>query len=470
MNAFESKVLNFIRDNHMVKEGESVLVGLSGGADSMALMTVLYELKEVLGISLFAAHVNHMIRPEAGEDAAFSRQYCEKKGIPFYLFEEDVPEYSKKMHLTEEEAGRVVRYNVFSELIKDKKIDKIAVAHHQNDAAETFLLNLFRGTGIRGGSGIRPVRDNIVRPLLCVSRAEIEAYLGEKGIGYCTDSTNQENDHTRNKLRNVVLPFVQGEVNSAAVDHIVRASREIGQAYDYIRGQADRVFDKCCVDTAKEIRIDLDILSKEPEIIRRYVILKCFELIVPGRKDITSTHVDMIINLMESTDGSASLNLPYGIRIERAYDKLFFKKEGEAEPSKKQVIYKISNLEPGSEYVYDLGELGVANVKVISYNEKMLIPSDTYTKWFDCDRIQEVIFRYRQPEDYIYIEQGESSHKKKLSKFMTDEKIPASRRDNIYVLAEGNHVLWIPGYRMSSSFKICKKTQKILAISISKGD
>jgi tRNA(Ile)-lysidine synthase len=470
MNAFESKVLNFIRDNHMIKEGESVLVGLSGGADSMALVTALYELRDILGISIFAAHVNHMIRPEAGEDAAFSKEYCEKRNIPFYLFEEDVPEYSKKMHLTEEEAGRVVRYNVFSELVKDKKIDKVAVAHHQNDAAETFLLNLFRGTGIRGGSGIRPVRDNIIRPLLCVSRAEIEAYLEEKGLGYCTDATNQENDHTRNKLRNVVLPFVQGEVNSAAVDHIVRASREIGQAYDYIKEQADRVFDKCCIDTAKEIRIDQHILSKEPEIIRRYVILKCFELIVPGRKDITSTHVDMIMNLMESTDGSASLNLPYGIKIERVYDKLFFKKEVAAELSKEQKIYKMSNLEAGSEYVFDLGELGMANVKVISYNEKMLIPSDTYTKWFDCDRIQEVIFRYREPEDFIYIEQGESSHKKKLSKFMTDEKIPVSCRDNIYVLAEGNHVLWIPGYRMSSSFKICKKTQKILAITISKGD
>ena len=184
MNGFENKVLNFIRKNDLLASNDKILVGFSGGADSTALITVLYELKKLLGIELCALHVNHGIREEAGEDASFTRDFCKERDIEYILVEENVPLYAKENKLTEEEAGRKIRYEAFETYAKRNGATKIAVAHHRNDAAETLLHNLMRGSGIHGAGAIRPKRDNVIRPLLCVTRQEIEDYLKEKELSY----------------------------------------------------------------------------------------------------------------------------------------------------------------------------------------------------------------------------------------------------------------------------------------------
>ncbi|SFP86540.1 tRNA(Ile)-lysidine synthase [Butyrivibrio proteoclasticus] len=470
MNNFENKVLNFIRDNQMVMARDKVIVGFSGGADSTALITVLFTLKEILKIEIIAAHVNHGIREEAGEDAEFTRRFCEERGIRYHLLEENVPQIAANSRLSEEEAGRIVRYDFFSQLVKSEGTAKIAIAHHQNDAAETFLHNIFRGSGLRGGGGIRPVRDNIIRPLLCVTRDEIEYYLKEKEISFCTDATNLENIHTRNKLRNKVIPYVEKEINRSAVEHIYRATKDFAMAEDYIRDQAKKVFNNISEKDNREIVLDLKKLDIEPEILKRYVILKCFEELTPNRKDITARHVDALLTLISETDGSASLDLPYNIRAVRSYDKLILLENIEnCDGCNLDDQLVIEKLELGDETKLNIPRFGVATIDIMSYNGKTSIPSDTYTKWFDCDRIQEAIFRHRKPDDYICIEQNGAIRKKKLSKFMTDEKIPAIERDNIWILADGDHCIWIPGYRISCSYKISDKTKKILAIAINNG-
>jgi len=470
MNNFESKVLNFIRDNEMVEAGDKVIVGFSGGADSTALITVLFELKDILKIELIAAHVNHGIREEAGEDADFTRKFCEERGIRYHLLEEDVPQIAEDNRLSEEEAGRIVRYDFFSQLVRSEGAAKIAIAHHQNDVAETFLHNIFRGSGLRGGGGIRPVRDNIIRPLLCVTRDEIEDYLKEKEISFCTDATNLENIHTRNKLRNKVIPYVEKEINSSAVEHIYRATKDFAMAEDYIRDQAKKVFDNVSEKNNSRIELELKKLGLEPEIIKRYVILQCFEELTPNRKDITARHVDAVLTLIAGTDGSASLDLPYNIKAVRSYDKLSFLENIENNDGGNlddQLVIK--KLEIGQKFKLSIPRFGVATIDIMSYNGETSIPRDTYTKWFDCDRIQEVIFRHRKPDDYICIEQNGAVKKKKLSKFMTDEKIPVSERDDLWILADGDHCMWVPGYRISCSYKISDKTKKILAVAIDNG-
>ena len=194
-NKFRQKVLGFIRKNHMTDHGDGVLAAVSGGADSVCLLLLLHEMAAELGIKVFAFHMNHGIRgAEADRDERFVAELCERLNVPLTVVHEKVEEYAAEHGLSGEEAGRILRYQHLGETAKQYKCTKIAVAHHEDDDAETVLLNLFRGSGLAGLSGIRPVRENIIRPLLCVSRKEIEEYLKERELSWCEDSTNREND------------------------------------------------------------------------------------------------------------------------------------------------------------------------------------------------------------------------------------------------------------------------------------
>ena len=197
---FRQKVLSFMKKNHMTDRGDSVLAAVSGGADSVCLLLLLHEMAAELGIKVFAFHMNHGIRgAEADRDERFVMELCERLNIPLTVAHEKVEEYAAERGLSGEEAGRILRYHHLGETAEKYQCAKIAVAHHEDDDAETVLLNLFRGSGLAGLSGIRPVRENIIRPLLCVSRKEIEGYLNEQELSWCEDSTNRENDYTRKR-------------------------------------------------------------------------------------------------------------------------------------------------------------------------------------------------------------------------------------------------------------------------------
>jgi tRNA(Ile)-lysidine synthase len=466
MNLFEKKVLNFIRENAMAEPGMKVLVGFSGGADSTALLLSLYEMRQLLEIELMAVHVNHGIRQDAGEDALFTEEFCKTRGIQYFVLEENVPELSKKWDMTEEEAGRKLRYDAFSRIAKENGAERIAVAHHQNDVAETLLLNLLRGTGLHGAGAIRPVRDNIIRPLLCVSRREIEDYLAEKEQSFCRDYTNDENFHTRNIIRNILIPEMERSINPAAASHLCRAAAEFARADEYISGAGDVFFQKT-VDVAKDkVVIDLSELKDAPPIIKSQVVLKAFEQITANRKDITASHVDSIMKLMEDTRGTASVDLPYSLRAVRSYDRMEISKTedlGEPEFAKHPIP---KGLKPGDELEITLQNIGVAHIKVMAYNGGKLFPASSCTKWFDYDRIQEAIFRTRKASDFMLIEQGSGLCRKQIGKLMTDLKIPKGLRDKLYLLTDGDNVLWIPGYRMSGAYKINEDTKTILEIKI----
>lgn len=475
-------MLNFIRKEDMLREGDTVIVGFSGGADSTALMTVLVELKRLLKIEIVAVHINHMIREEAGEDEAFVREYCESRGIRCIAVKKDIPKLAKEWGVTEEEAGRSVRYEEFADVCKEAEAETgnralIAVAHHQDDVAETLLMNLVRGSGIRGGGAIRPVRDNVIRPLLCVNRREIEEYLEEKGLSYCTDKTNAENIHTRNKIRNVVLPYLTENVNEGAAEHLCRAAADFAAADEYIRSQARRLFEEVCDTSGRgEVTLDIRKLQGQPRIILENLVLFIFEELVPGRKDIGRAHVDAVLGELQSVDGRESINLPYGILSERNYNELWMgvkkSKSHEGRETQAETRFDVLTLlkEKNTQKInIDLPGLGVAEIEILEYNGKTSYPTASYTKWFDYDRIQTAVFRRRTPEDEIVLDKGDAFYSKKLSKYMTDEKIPKAERDSMYILAEGNSVIWVPGYRYGSRYKVSSKTKRILAINIING-
>lgn len=195
------KVKAYIEKYHMLDEKDKVIVGVSGGADSICLLFMLIELKKEMGLSVEAVHVHHGLRKETADaDAAYVKKVCKELGIELRLFYEDVKSFALHNKMSEEEAGRYVRRRIFKEVLKEAGGTKIALAHHQNDNAETLLWNLCRGCSLKGMGGIAPVDGVFIRPLLCLKREEIESYLVNRGISYCTDETNLEDGHTRNRI------------------------------------------------------------------------------------------------------------------------------------------------------------------------------------------------------------------------------------------------------------------------------
>ena len=463
MDKFTSKVLTFIKECRMLSAKDKVVVGFSGGADSTALLNVLYELRSVLKIEVAAIHLNHGMRQEAKEDEEFSRLFCTERDIPFKAVEVDVPKMARELKLTEEEAGRRARYEAFDAYAKEIGAKTIAVAHHKNDVAETLLMNLSRGCGLHGAAAIRPVRDNIIRPLLCADRKEIEDYLREKEISFCTDKTNFENIHTRNIIRNRLIPELEESVNQKVVSHMARAAASFEKADEFVSSYARKVFDNIAEVSEESVKLDVKALSGEADIIRENVVLMAFERLLKSRKDIGFVHVDDVLGLTGDLSGTASVDLPYGLRAVRTYDILCL---GPAENrifSDDEISLSLADNE---ETRIDIPGLGRAGIAVIPYDEQKEVPTQTYTKWFDYDRIQAVSFRKRRRGDVIRIRQGERLHSKDLSKFMTDEKIPRPDRDSLYILCDGDEVMWVPGYRMSDAYKVNKATKRVLSINI----
>ena len=466
MNGFESKVLNFIQRNNLAVPGDRIVVGFSGGADSTALLTALWGLRDILKISIVAVHVEHGIREDSMKDAEFAENFCLKRNIEFVLVRENVPEIARQRHLSEEEAGREVRYETFERIRKEKFGTRIAVAHHENDVAETLLFNLVRGTSLRGGASIRPLRGNVIRPLLCVNRQEIEGYLEGKGLTYCTDSTNLENIHHRNIIRNKVIPLLEKELNPRATEHLARAAADFRIADEFIREMTDRTFEQLVKDENGSLTFGAGEIMEQPELIRRNLVLKCIGQMCGSVKDISFAHINAVLGLAGSDAGCKSVDLPYNLAALRAYDRIrIINKENE-----KEFVPEVIPLpEDILETEIEIPVLGKAVIRVFPYDEHENIPTDTYTKWFDYDRIQSAVFRTRQPSDVICIELGGEKRSKMLSKYMTDEKIPAFDRDRMYILADDEQVIWIPGYRISAAYKVSNSTRNVLAISIKDG-
>lgn len=478
-----SKVKGYIEKYQMLVPGDTVVVGVSGGADSVCLLLMLYELANEIPLKLLVVHINHGIREEAKKDAAYVEKLCKERNLPFYLIEENVKEYAKREKLSEEEAGRKVRYQAFARVLEkqsgnktaDSKIadSKIAIAHNASDRVETMLFHLFRGTGLSGVSGIKPVRDNIIRPLLCLKREEIEEYLSDKQVSFCIDHTNLEDTYTRNRIRNHILPFAEREICCGAVSHMWEAADMLLDTEEYISKQARRIYEECRLqeeETYKRysLRIVLrtdELLAQEP-FMQKQVLLKCLEEITEGRKDITSVHIEEIRKLLDR-QGSKQVSLPYGLTAVKEYDRLILydansgKNGSQAEKKAEPILISI----PGTVNVPGLGEL---EFSVFSYEKTQIIPEKSYTKWFDYDRItKSLLFRTRETGDYLTINKDLS--KKTLKNYMIEEKIPKSKRGELYVLADGSHILWVPGYRISQYYKVTEYTKSILQVQLRGG-
>ena len=461
-------IREFIREHNMLVPGDRVIIGLSGGADSVSLLMILSELKKELNIELFAVHVHHGLRgQEADRDADFVRALCEELDVTCHIIKVDVRKSASENGMSEEEAGRILRYEALEQeacrwegrcgeaqdcdggqgslgsgtgACRNKRV-KIAVAHHSNDQAETILHNLFRGSGLGGLKGIPYVRGRIIRPLLDIGRQDIVRWLEENGRAWVQDSTNTSNHYTRNRIRCRLLPLIEEEVNQGAAGNILRMGRLASQADEYLRAQGE------CWIKGHVIRggpahflIPCDALEAEPEIIRSYVVMELLKSLAGSAKDLGLVHVQQVLSLAGRPVGK-EVNLPYSLLARREYGGISIGRgilqEEDGEACLPQVRMSIFPYKKGSQF-----------------------PKNMYTKWFDCDRIEGTpVVRTRRPGDYIILADG--SHKA-LKRFMIDEKIPRQLRDQVPLLTDGSHVMWIIGYRISDFYKIGPDTTKVL--------
>ena len=451
--------------NAMVHPGDRILIGVSGGADSVCLLQILWGLQKQMQFSVHVLHVNHGVRAEAQQDGEYVKALCDKLQIPFYLEMVDMTGYAKEHGMSGEEAGRVLRYQLFDTYREKLGCRLVAVAHHQNDRAETLLFNLFRGTGIQGLSSIRPVREQIIRPLLCLSREEIEQYLLDKGIEYCQDVTNLSDAYSRNKIRHHIIPYAEREICGQAVARMNETAAQLSEIADYLELQTEEAFRACILGDSDTVVFSVERMRTYHHILQKRIILRAFELLTPYRKDITSAHVTGILHLMQ-INGSGRMDLPYGLVVEKQYDRISFAKR-DVNVSR-QIWQQEWELTPG--IFYELPNLGKLFAEIVEEPEKVRylcenIPVNHCTKCFDYDKIFcNVAIRTRRIGDYITCDTA--LHKKSVQDYMVNEKIPVQDRDRRWLLVDGHHVLWIPGYRISEHYKISKNTKRILMVEI----
>lgn len=466
------KIKKYMEEICSFQSGDAVVVGVSGGADSVCLLCVLREIFAGTGVTLHAAHINHNLRAEAMEDQKYVEALCGKWDIPCHCYSYDVKGYAAERGISTEEAGRRLRYQAFYELreliFADKKANenvsvhvRIAVAHTMNDNAETMLLNLFRGTGLKGLCGIPVSRGDIIRPLLCVSRSEIEAWLTERGIEWRHDCSNDTDDYTRNKIRHQILPVAETQINENAVLHMNRAAGQLAAAEDYLAKRAEEAWEDCVRPLeggCGVLIIDDSLLALHPYL-RKRVLLEAMQRTAGTARDIGAAHVEAVEDLFGRQCGRR-LHLAYGMRAERTYEGVMIRKNvsDSQDAGMEAVELKI----PGSTRI---SGHGVFETRVFSLGKQKFceFPKDGYTKWFDYDKIKSTVrIRTRQTGDYFAIDA--EGNTQKLKSYLIDRKIPAGERDKLLLAADGEHIMWIVGYRCSSGYYLDEDTKKVLEV------
>ena len=477
----EQKVIDYIKLNNMLSHGDGAAVGVSGGADSMCLLNILFSLKDRLGLRLVAVHVNHGIRgASADADEHFVEAFCREKGIGFRAFHADIPKLAKEKGLTEEEAGRQFRYECFAKVCADEGLKYIAVAHNRDDNAETVLFNIARGSGISGLRGIAPVRAfggyTIIRPLLDCSRAMIEEYLRDNGIAYRTDETNLTEEYSRNRIRNTVIPILKESINSEAAAHIAGAAKRAAELEDFVACEANkRIAELKAAGKYSEedeegrtvrIAIDTEALEDMHAALRTVILRGAMGELAGKLKDLEEIHVRAVEGLAANRVGR-SVDLPYGIMARRDYGRIVLETAKKTE--NKAFSYDVTGLD-GEGFKIALPDGKILYLRLISCEKNLNIPRNDYTKFFDYDKIKgSIAVRTRREGDYLLIKGGDGSGKlcsKSLKTWFIDNKIPGPDRDGTVLLAEGSHVLWIVGRRGDDSCYVTEETRRILAAEL----
>lgn len=326
INMIKERILDTIQKYNLIESNEKIICGVSGGPDSICMLDILRQIKETLNFDIIVCHINHLIREEAISDEKYVVNYCQKNELKCYVKRIDIKKYANTKRQGTEEAGRNIRYEFFEEILKKEKANKIAIAHNKNDKIETIIMNVLRGSGISGLKGIEPIRENkYIRPLIEIERADIENYCEENNLEPRIDKTNFINDCTRNKIRNIVLPYIKQEFNPNIVETIDRLSMVINEEDKYLNRHTVEVFEKIKIKEEQgAIVLNLKEFNRQETIIKKRLILYTIRKTVGDVRNIEKVNIDDIIKLCQNNIGNKYLMPNKRIKILVNKGKVFF--------------------------------------------------------------------------------------------------------------------------------------------------
>lgn len=459
--SISSLVLKTIEKHNMIEPGDKIIAAVSGGADSVCMLNLLQSLKAELGFSLCCAHLNHGLRGKAADhDEEFVRALCTQLGIDFYSKTVDVAKVAEEKKITCEEAGRMARYDFFNELKKTYGYSKVATAHNKNDNAETVLMRIIRGTGVDGLSGIPYTRDDgVIRPVLDISRQQIEEYCRENGLDFCTDATNLENDFTRNKIRNLLIPYIEKEFNTRISDSLIRLSEAAEEDSKFLKAYTKRLYERLGnpVPGSKLNTLHIESLK----MLEKPILTRLLRLAAEKSSDVKleKKHIEDVIGLLDKPTGTA-INLPGGLNAEINYGWLTF--------SGPLDIIELEISEDGF-----FADISIGDTVLVEALGKEISIREENAKDYKCrineiaadlDKIgsQPLFLRSRRDGDRIvWFPDGRT---KKIKNVFIDEKIPKKDRNKIPLLATGNEIVAIVGSRVSEKYKLTKDSERALVI------
>ncbi len=443
-----NRIKNTIVRENLIQENDKILIGLSGGADSVFLFNVLYEIKEEMGFDIITCHVNHSYRDAALADEKFSREISEEKNIKFFSKKVDMKQYSIENSISLEDSGRILRYKCFNDILKSENFNKIAVAHHMDDQVETFFLHLFRGSGIDGLCGMHYQNKNIIRPLLDISKIDILKYLEENNIKFVTDETNFIADVQRNKIRLEMLPYIKENFNNSINESIYRTINILKDSKEIIDDVTNLEYLELITKSNEGYSINVDLFCKEKISVKRNIIRKLLIELNGSNKDIRMVYIDDIIELFSLKNGSEYVFKDYSFF--KSYDKVIIRKN----LNKKEI----------NSIKFELGEIKFVNFKINSYLSTNINITPSRNKMvFDSDILsRNLILRKRENGDRIKLK----GFTKKIKDIFIDNKISKIERDNYPILSDEENIYAILSLKRSNLYMKNSNSKEVLIIEV----
>ena len=465
---FVRQMHRFISRHAMIENGETVVVAVSGGADSLALLYGLHALRLQLNCQLHVAHLNHCLRPDADADADFVRQHAACLEVPCTIQRTEVPLLIKQWKLSVEAGARKARYQFYEDICTQIRATKVALGHHQDDTAETVLMNLIRGSGSTGLKGIAPVRAvKFIRPLVGFTRQQIEAFLTSINVTPRHDSTNTDTRYLRNRIRHELIPHLESDYNPNIKAGLSRTADVLGAESEYLDTVAREAFEVCRLQGRhKNVVLDRVKFRQYHIALQRRILRQSISEMLGDMSDLYFAHCEAMLNLIEGDSPNVVLVLPNNLQFRRAYQQLIFERKSVGTES---FAYPLAIV--GKTFIEALNTEITAELGDVKSHETLTLPDGKFKAIFDYEKLRKMFaepsletcplkVRNRRQGDRFqpYGMRGT----KKIKDFLIDAKVPRYERDSIPLLVCGDEILWVIGYTTSESFKIRPDTRQYL--------